>query len=387
MDRKPAPPPPPPASARSIPRMPPPPLVKRAVPPPPPGAPPPPPAAKPTAAAPSPPAPAPARPTDPGRVTSTQQLIDAASSAARLRDEQLQARVRYYQQDMKTNAELDAITAQVVEELRSLGRIAAEQKPVVRPVAEVEIELIHELRTCLEKLFVGARSKLLTRKIEEVQRRITQLFFNSELYARLAEGSRDVPAATWPEQVLYFAIKRQEAAITAELDALPVSDPSVRERAHEELERYLKSLTTDFLSKTTPELERLLAIYKEHLTRFFATTFPEELGDFAWEVVKQSRVAHGTDLGYKITADRFHAFREAFDRKFLEHLVLNVQTPIAKQAAAEAGSFREATRDFVADPHIHAEICTVINDALYDYMHGEGFLDLPSDWKRLLKDQ
>ncbi|MFO0682784.1 MAG: hypothetical protein U0234_12060 [Sandaracinus sp.] len=383
MDRKP---PPPPASARSIPRMPPPPPPKRpAAPTAPapavaPAAPPPPAVAKPAPAA-------PARPSDPGRITSTQQLIDAASSAARLRDEQLQARVRYYQQDMKTNAELDAITAQVVEELRSLGRIAAEQKPVVRPVAEVEIELIHELRTCLEKLFAGARNKLLTRKIEEVQRRITQLFFNSELYARLAEGSRDVPAATWPEQVLYFAIKRQEAAITAELDALPVTDPSVRERAHEELERYLKSLTTDFLSKTTPELERLLAIYKEHLTRFFATTFPEELGDFAWEVIKQSRVAHGTDLGYKITADRFHAFREAFDRKFLEHLVLNVQTPIAKQAAAEAGSFREATRDFVADPHIHAEICAVINDALYDYMHGEGFLDLPTDWKRLLKDQ
>ena len=337
------------------------------------------------------PAPPPARPIEsvpPGRTTLTQQLIDAASSAARLRDEQLQARVRYYNQDMQTNAELDAITAQVVEELRALGKVASEtHQPATRPVADVEIELIQELRTCLEKLFTGARKKLLDKKIEEVQRRITKLFFNSELYARLAENSKDVPAATWPEQVLYFAIKRQEAAIDAEIDALPVSDPIVRERAHEELDRYLKQLTTEFLGKTTPELERLLAIYKDALGHFFGKAFPAELGDFAWEVIKKSRVAHGSDLGYKITADRFHAFRETFDRKFLEHLVLNVQTPIAKRAAAEAGNFREATRDFVSDPHIHAEICSVVSDALYDYLHGEGFLDLPSDWKRLLKDQ
>lgn len=288
---------------------------------------------------------------------------------------------------MRTNAELDAVTAQVVEELRALGKVVGENKPVSRPAAEVEIELIQEMRTCLEKLFTGTRKKLLTKKIEEVQRRITQLFFNSELYARLAESSKDIPAATWPEQVLYFAIKRQETAILAEIDALPVSEPSVRARAHDEIDRYLKQLTSEFLSKTTPELERLLAIYKEVLTHFFGEVFPAELGDFAWEVIKKSRVAHGTDLGYKITADRFQAFREAFDQKFLEHLVLNVQDPISKRAAAEAGSFRDATRDFVADPHIHAEICAVINDALYDYLHGEGFLDLPTDWKRLLKDQ
>ncbi len=370
MDQKP--PPPPGPGARTIPRMP-----------------PPPPPPKRALAAP-PPAPPPrivAESVPPARTTNTQILIDAASSAARLRDEQLQARVRYYNQDMDTNAELDAITAQVVEELRALGRVVGETKPVTRPAADVEIELIQELRTCLEKLFTGTRKKLLTKKIEEVQRRITQLFFNSELYARLAESSKDIPAATWPEQVLYFALKRQEATIESEIDALPVSDPAVRQRAHDALDQYLKHLTTEFLSKTTPELERLLAIYKEALTKFFAVTFPAELGDFAWEVIKKSKVGHGTDLGYKITAERFQAFRETFDRKFLEHLVLNVQEPIAKRAAAEAGNFREATRDFVADPHIHAEICGVINDALYDYLHGEGFLDLPTDWKRLLKDQ
>lgn len=349
---------------------------------------PPPPPKRSAPAAPAPP-PAPEARTSgppPSKQTNTQQLILAASSAAKLRDEQLQARVRYYNQDLATNKELDAITEQVVAELRALGQVVGD-KPVQRSQADVEIELIGELRGALEKLMRGGRNKLLTRRIEEVQRRITHLFFQSELYARLAENAQSVPTATWPEQVLYFALKRQEAAIEAEIDALPVSDPAVRERAREELERFQKHLTNEFLSKTTPELERLLGIYRDVLGRFFAEVFPAELGEFAWEVIKESRVGAGTDLGYKITADRFHQFRETFDRKFLVHLVLNVQDPIAKRAAADAGNFREATLAFVADPHIHAEICGVINDALYDYLHGEGFLDLPTDWKRLLKDQ
>ncbi len=326
------------------------------------------------------------------RTTSTQQLLLAAHGAARLRDEQLRARVKYYNQELATNAELDAITEQVVAELRAMGKVMDAQK-LTRKAQEVEIELIQALRTTLEKLFAPtaaaqARSKFLARKIEEVQRRITQLFFNSELYARLAADARDVPAATWPEQALYFAIKRHEEVLHAELEALPVSTPDVRTRAHEELSAFLKSLTTEFLSKTTPELERLLAIYKEVLGKFFFDVFPGDLGEFAWEVVKESRVAVGTDLGYKITADRFHQFRETFDRKFLEHLVLAVQGPITQRAtAAGAEGFREATLKFVQDPRIHMEVCTVINDAIYDYLHGEGYLDLPTDWKQLLKDQ
>lgn len=327
-------------------------------------------------------------PERPSRVTSTQQLIAAASSALKLRDEQLQARVQYYNKDLKTNAELDAITEQVVAELRAMGKVQAESKPA-RPQQEIEIELIAALRGLLEKLFSDKRHTFVTRKIEIVQRRISQLFFNSELYARLAEGSRDsAPAATWPEQTLYFAMKPYEERILADIAATPVATPDIRERAEEKLQIFLRQLCTEFLSKTTPELERLLAIYKEVLGNFFYKVFPGEIGDFAWEVVRESRVAAGHDMGYKITADRFHQFREVFDKKFLERLVMNVQEPIAKRATAsvEAGAFREATLRFVADPHIHSEICSVINDSIYDYLHGEGYLDLPVDWKRLLAE-
>ncbi len=328
-----------------------------------------------------PPAPVPPAPRAP-RTTNTQQLILAATSALRLRDEQLRARVNYYNSELQTNAELDAITEQVVAELRAM----AQGTGGGRPTQEVEIELIQALRGLLEKLLSPKRSTFLLRKIEEVQRRITQLFFNSELYVRIQEGSAELPTATWPEQALYFALKRYEDFIEAEIDATP-AQAEVRERAKEKLETFIRNLCTDFLSRTTPELERLLAIYKAVLLHFFLEVLPLELGDFAWEVIRESRVAVGHDLGYKLTADKFDAFREVFDRKFLERLVLNVQDPIMQKASESSGFFREATLRFVADPHIHAEICTVINDALYDYLHSEGFLDLPPDWRRLLAEE
>ncbi len=158
----------------------------------------------------------------------------------------------------------------------------------------------------------------------------------------------------------------------------------MRERAIERLQGFQRQLCSDFLSKTTPELERLLAIYRQVLTTFFVEIFPRQLGVLCTEVIRESRVAENHALGYKITADRFDDFREAFDGKFLEHLVLNVQGPISKMASESSEQFREATLRFVHDPRIHSEICCAVNDAVYDYLHGEGFLDLPGDWRRLL---
>jgi hypothetical protein len=352
---------PPPPPARPIPRLPPPPPggAKKAV------------AAKPSAPAQTAAAPA---------ATSTRAILDAASTALRIRDEQLRARVQYYNAEMQTNAELDAITAQVVAELKQM----AHRELAKKPAQEIEIELIQNLRGLLEKLFSKKGSGFVVRKLDEVQRRITQLFFNSELYASLAADAKDIPAATWPEQALYFAAKRHEDAVLAELEAMAVSEPAVRERATERFQAWQRQLCTEFLSKTTPELERLLAIYKETLMQFFQVSFPKGLGEFCWEVVRESRVAKGHQLGYMITAEKFHQFREVFDRKFLERLVLHVQEPITKTAQQSAEKFRDATLRFVSDPRIHTEICGAINDALYDYLHGEGYLDLPPDWRRLL---
>jgi hypothetical protein len=112
---------------------------------------------------------------------------------------------------------------------------------------------------------------------------------------------------------------------------------------------------------------------------------PSSLGELAWEVIRESRAAHGADLSYKIHEKDFAAFREAFDRRFLERLLASVQQPLAQRlASGEHGGFRPETLRFAGDPRIYAEICDVTCNAVYDYLHGEGFLDLPVRWQEHL---
>ncbi|MBZ0117840.1 MAG: hypothetical protein K8H88_12635, partial [Sandaracinaceae bacterium] len=298
---------------------------------------------------------------------------------------QVQAQVKYYGAEQRTNAELDAITAAVVAELKALKLAGDAQRESMVP--DVEIELIQSLRALLEKLFSPKRRNFVERKIRDIQRRITQLFFQSELYAELAEQGGEVPAAAWPEQALYYALKRKESDVVQELRAIPVENEDVRARAVDRLQAFTRQLCTDFLSRTTPELERLLGIYREVLTEFFLADFAKSLGELCWEVIKESRVAQGHRLGYKIDATKFPVFRTAFDKHFLERLVFHIQEPVTKRAGEASAGLREATLRFVSDPRIHSEICSVIGDATYDYLHGEGFLDLPADWRRLLQRQ
>ena len=300
-----------------------------------------------------------------------------------LRNEQVQATVQYYGQDQQTNAELDKITEALVAELRSLQLATDEARDAVVP--DVEIELIQSMRTLLEKLFSPKRRNFIERKIRDIQRQITQLFFNSELYHQLAADGEEVRAAAWPEQALYHVVKLHEQAVLEDLRALPVEDESVRERALDRWHSFTRQLCTDFLSRTTPELERLLTIYREVLADFFYEGFRASLGELCWEVVKESRIARGHELGYKIDEKKFPAFRSSFDKHFLERLVFHIQGPITKRASESDQRFRDATLRFVADPQIHTDICTTINDAVYDYLHGEGFLDLPSDWRHVLQ--
>lgn len=313
----------------------------------------------------------------------TRGKLAVVNAALDLRHEQVRATVKYYGQDQRTNAELDKITAAVVAELQALRMAGEEQRQSAIP--DVEIELIQTLRTSLEKLFSPKRRNFIERKIRDIQRRITQLFFNSELYAQLAEDAGEVRAAAWPEQALYVVIKRHEQDMLEELKSLPVEDESVRQRALDRFHQFTRQLCTDFLSRTTPELERLLEIYREVLADFFYADFGGSLGELCWEVVKESRVAVGHELGYKIQSDKFPEFRAAFDKHFLERLVFHIQEPITERATKSDEKFRDATLRFVADPRIHSAVCEVINDAVYDYLHGEGFLDLPTDWRRMLQ--
>ncbi len=310
--------------------------------------------------------------------------LDLAESALRLRDEQLQARVVYVDPELQTNAELDAITAEVVEELKALQRQSHAGIAQLDP-QEVEIELIKHLRDALEKLLSDRRQQFLRLKIERIQRRVTQVYFSSEVSADVEapQAKRDQPYAHGDE-VLFHALRRVDADVLKFLDAQNYADPRVRIDAVDRWQLFQKQLVSQVLTRAMPELERLLAVYREVLFQFLMTAFREAAPDFAWRVVRESRVAETAQLTYKIKEDGFAAFRKSYEHHFLAMLLEGIDAPLAK-ALTEQGPFRQETLRFAGEPQVFAEICGVMCNAMYEFLHGEGFLDLPVAWQEHLE--
>jgi hypothetical protein len=314
----------------------------------------------------------------------TRGRLEFAAAALRLRDEQLRARVVYVDPDLKTNAELDAITARVVAELERLQNEARRPQEALDP-QQVEIELIRSLRALLEKMVSARRERFLAHKIQTIQRRITNLFFSSEVLAGSGDESGIRSVYAHADEALLHALRRHEKAILGEIDQMRFADPKVKASAVDRLRFFEKQLMGQVLARSRPELERLLEVFAEVLLSFLMKDLPSSLGELSWEVIRESRAAHGADLSYKIHEKDFAAIREAFDRRFLERLLASVQQPLAvRLASGEHGGFRPETLRFAGDPRIYAEICDVTCNAVYDYLHGEGFLDLPVRWQEHL---
>lgn len=308
---------------------------------------------------------------------STKGRLDLAEFALRLRDEQLKARVVYVDPSLKTNAELDAITAQVVAELQQLQSQSLQAAATIDP-QQIEIELIKTMRESLEKMLSPRREHFLRHKIEQIQRKIANLYFTSEV-----EASADAPTMRasfeHPDEGLYVVMKRHKPTIHADLDALAWKSPQAQKEAKDRLDIFMKQMVSQLLARSMPDLERLIAIYQEVLLDFLLKDFRSQLGEFAWEVMRESRVAHGNDLTYKIREQHFPPFRQTFERKFLQHLLATIQNPLDDKLLN--GGFRDSTLRFASDARIYAEICGTMCNSIYDFLHGEGFLDLPVDWK------
>lgn len=342
----------------------------------PPAAPPAKPAA-PAAAGPSVPPATPSGAPPPPVPKTTKGRLDLAEFALRLRDEQLQARVVYVDPSLQTNAELDAITAQVVAELQQFQSLGLKAAASLDP-QQIEIELIKEMREALEKMLSPRRDHFMRHKIENIQRKIANLYFTSEV-----DASADAPTMRTTfehaDEGLYHVLKRLNPTIVGELDALPWKTPTVAREARERFAIFQKQLVSEVLTRSRGDLERLIGIYHEVLYTFLMKDFRATLGEFAWEVIRESRVAHGNDLTYKIREQAFPAFRQTFEKKFLVALLASIQGPFDEKI--NDGNFRESTVRFASDPRIYAEICGTMCNSIYDFLHGEGFLDLPVDWK------
>lgn len=323
---------------------------------------------------------------------STAAKMSLADIALALRDEQLQATVVHYKAELETNSELDAVTAQVVRELNSLRAAIRERAPVSRPAppnvdrAQLEIELIQSLKEMLGRIFrQGKLATLIERKLAEVAKRFARLFFESELAERIRGSADEMKVMRFTEQALYHALSRTQDIVVAQLDSYQYASTAVRERAQEDLSKMVKELRNEFLARTTPELNVLVKFLNAVLTAFFTEELPPMLGELAWEVVKEARLADArSGAGYKISASAFPVFRQAFERRFLQRLVPFTEDEMLKRVRESSTSFRAETIRFVADPLIFSDVCEIICEAVYDMLYNDGFLDLPTDWRARL---
>lgn len=319
---------------------------------------------------------------------STAAKMSLADIALALRDEQVEAHVVHYKAELATSPELDAITAKVIEELQSLQAAARSQasppsSQTERDRAQLEIELIRTLKEMLARTFrPGKLATVIERKLGEASKRFARVFFESELHEKLRGKSEEQKVMRFPEQALFHAFVRAEPVLLADLDKLPYASPKVKERAKEHVASLIKEFRNDFLSRTTPELNTLVKYLNEVLTKFFTEELPPMLGELAWEVVKEARLADATSgAGYKISASAFPTFRRAFEKRFLMRVVPYTEDEMLRKVRDTMGQFRSETIRFVADPEIFSGLCEVVCDAVYDVLYNDGFLDLPNDWR------
>jgi hypothetical protein len=322
---------------------------------------------------------------------STRDKMSLADIALKLRDEQLTARVVHYKAELETNSELDAVTASVVAELQALQRAAAGKTPSVPPPAadraQLEIELIGSLKQMLGRCFqAGKLSSLVERKMAEASKRFARLFFESELCERIRGVGGEQKTMRFGAQALYLVLARNAEFLTRQLESFEYDPAEELDDAKTRLEDITKELRNAFLSATMPELNALMKMLSELLAKFFVAELPPAVGEMAWEVVKEARLADArARAGYKIGAEAFPRFRATFERKFLHRLVVFLEDGMLAQVRGKETEFRAETLRFVSDPQIFTDVCELVCEAIYDYLYNEGFLDLPPDWHARLR--
>lgn len=307
--------------------------------------------------------------------------------ALELMEEQVQARIVHYKADLETNPELDAITAQVVAQLKELQAQAGTGD---KGAARDGIRDAHEklLRSLLERVFrPGAPSLLVERRLKEIHRKLARLFFRSELHEKTRGKDGQIKVIQHGEQAIFYLLARYENRLKNELGGFDYASDEVRERAFDLLAKVAKEMQDAFLSRRSSELKRIVSVFQAVLVDFFAKQLAPAVPEFAHEVIVQSGSAEGRAYSYKVAADAFPRFRAAFERRLMVRLVGFAEDQLLARLADTAGAEREETVQFVTDPRVFSMIVGEICDGVYDFLCNEGFLDLPHDWRQVMEAQ
>jgi hypothetical protein len=312
---------------------------------------------------------------------------DICLRALGLLDEQLEARIVHYKADLETSPELDAITAQVVAQLKSMQQSVTKEAPARQSSEEIEAQHIRTLSNLLGRIFPkDGNTNFVGQNLKPIGRKIAKLFFESELHEK-TKGDKD-KVIHHAEQGVYYVLQRYKNRLRAELEGFEYVDEEIKELTLSTLAKIERDLQVAFLSRRSPELNRVMQIFTSVLADFFQHHLPPRVDQMARLVIRGSRTAQNPNsVGYKVLPDAFPDFRHHWERLLMEQMVNFCGDELMAQLTSENQAFRGETIKFFTDPHVFSETCEVICDKIYDFLCLEGFLDLPVDWRvKLVRD-
>lgn len=301
-----------------------------------------------------------------------------AIQALGLLNEQVQARIVHYKGELETSPELDAITAQVVAQLKAMQAAVADVGGQKTP-EEMEEQQTRALAQLLPRFF-SAQTNFATRILKPIGKRIAKLFFESELHEK-SKGDKD-KVIFHAEQGVYYVLSRYKHRLRAELEGFEFTSPEVRAATLELLGKTERDLQVAFLSRRSPELNRVMTIYTAVLGDFFQKHLPprlEQMGKVTIRVAKSAR--RPNSVAYKVLSDAFGDFRAEWERLFMQQMVFFCGDELLERLTQGSEELQEETVKFFTDPHIFSETCEIVCEQLYDFLCLEGFLDLPVDWR------
>lgn len=302
-----------------------------------------------------------------------------AIQALGLLNEQVQARIVHYKGELETSPELDAITAQVVAQLKAMQAAVASDVGGKKTPDEMEEQQTRALGQLLPRFFSG-QSQFATRILKPIGKKIAKLFFESELHEK-SKGDKD-KVIHHAEQGVYYVLSRYKNRLRAELEGFEFQSPEVRDATLELLAKSERDLQVAFLSRRSPELNRVMTIYTSVLGDFLQKHLPprlEQMGKVTIRVCKSAR--RPNSVGYKVLVDAFADFRAEWERLFMQQMVFFCGDELLERLTQGNEAFQEETVKFFTDPHVFSETCAVVCEQLYDFLCLEGFLDLPVDWR------
>lgn len=334
-------------------------------------------------------------PQSPAAHTFDESAKDAlALQALGLLNEQVKARIVHYRGDLATNQELDAVTAQVVQQLKEMQAAVARDEPRQSPeeMERQQIELMADLLTKI--LRRDGRSSFVASALKPIGRRVAKLFFESELHEK-TKGNKE-RRIHHPEQGIYYVLQRYKNRLRAELEGFEYDDDAVKKQTLELLTKTERDMQVAFLSRRSPELNRVMKIYTQVVTDFLQqhlsgsdTSGNTRIKQMAYVTIRNAKTARqANSVGYKVQADVFPGFRREWERLLMQQMVNYCSDNLLEKLEQDDEHYRDETVKFFTDPHIFSATCEVLCDALYDYLCLEGFLDLPMDWRiKLGRDQ